>query len=153
MRAFNKNRISDLGFDSDDGLGRVSLSGGEVEQLLASLRYTDPQSHRAVCAAVRQVGAAAVPALARALRSPVLAIRQSAARLLGQISPADVAIEDLTRAMDDSDWLVRMWSADALARIGPTARDAVPALRRAAEDTDHHVRISAALAIQGILRR
>jgi HEAT repeat protein len=56
----------------------------------------------------------------------------------------------LIDALGDVVWSVRRSAAEALGRIGPGAREAVPALQRTQTDTDEHVQEAAKLALEAI---
>jgi HEAT repeat protein len=137
-------------FSESPQLNQFGISYEDVKRLIAALDREDLHSRRAVRAALRSMGPASVPALVQALRSPSVSARQGAAELLRQIPDATAALDALTESVNDPDWLVRMWSADALARMGPAARSALPALHRAARDPVVHVRTAAFLAIHWI---
>src|SRR5215471_766952 len=49
--------------------------------------------------------------------------------------------------LTDQDWGERWWAAEALAEIGPPAKDVVPALIKTLNDPEHFVRGSAAKAL------
>jgi HEAT repeat protein len=114
---------------------------------------------------------AAVPALIQALSDNLdwLSPREYAARALGEIGPeAGEAVPALTRVLTESDaaaeakpastrerWRgyhaqMRAAAAEALGKIGPEAKEAVPVLREALEDKDEGVRQAAAEALQRI---
>jgi HEAT repeat protein len=132
------------------GLTHFGISYPDVQRLIESLDQEDVHSRRAARSTLRSIGPASVPALAEALRSTCAAVRQGAAELLRQIPDATPALDALIVALRDSDWLVRMWSADALARMGPGAYRALPELHRAARDPIPHVRTAVFLAIHWI---
>jgi HEAT repeat protein len=93
----------------------------------------------------------AVPALARALRSPDTLVRQQAALALGQIGVADDAVTALTAALADQEWTVRRQAALALGRIGPPAKAAEADLRRCRRDPHKLVRQAAEDALVKIV--
>jgi HEAT repeat protein len=129
---------------------QFGISYDDVKKLIAALDREDLHGRRTARATMRSMGPASLPALIQALRSHSLSARQGAAELLRQVPDATAALEALTEAVNDPDWLVRMWSADALARMGPAAHSALSALRRAAHDPVVHVRTAAYLAIHWI---
>jgi HEAT repeat protein len=95
--------------------------------------------------------AAAVPALAAALKDEVCRVREYSAWALGQLGPEAVeAVPMLMEALKDEDAEVRTESAGALGRIGPAAEAAVPALLEALKDPDEGVRKSCASALDRI---
>ena len=57
----------------------------------------------------------------------------------------------LIEALKDEDWNVRMYAAYALGKIGPGAKEAVPALKKAQlEDQNVQIRDVAAVALEKI---
>ena len=64
---------------------------------------------------------------------------------MGTASPA--AVGALIAALTDGHWTVRRRAAEALGRIGPAASGAAEALRAAAGDQDHDVRVAAKAAL------
>ena len=127
--------------------------------------------------AVEKIGTEAVPDLAKALKHERVAIRQSAAYLLGEIKD-ERGLEDLAAALADKDENVRWKAATSLTKFGPKATPAalkrledpsvdarrcaawvfqqtldpaaVPSLAKAMSDADEQVRWNAAIALQKI---
>ncbi|PNG53100.1 putative oxidoreductase/HEAT repeat-containing protein [Variovorax sp. WDL1] len=98
--------------------------------------------------ALKGLGAAAAPELARALGHPNVQVRQRAAWTLEDLGPqATAAVTALSATLKDSDAGVRRGAAKALAAIGPAARSAAAALRVAQSDADSSVRLAAADAL------
>lgn len=91
---------------------------------------------------------AAIPALARALRSPVPEVRLEAAAALGRIGPASVPA--LTEALSDKTLEVRHAAAFALGEVGPDAQAAVPALVPMLNETNEPLRASVAYSLSRI---
>lgn len=77
---------------------------------------------------------------------------QCALLLVGRIGPeATAAVPVLLEALEDTDKSVRQVAAQALSRIGPAARDAMPALKAVSEnDRVRKVRKAAASALESI---
>jgi HEAT repeat protein len=71
-------------------------------------------------------------------------MHESATIALGRIGAA--AVPDLVRALGDPDPGVRLRAAEALARIGPDAKEAVPELIRLLSDEREHVETRKAAA-------
>ena len=90
-----------------------------------------------------------VPALSQSMRDENVWVRRNAAEALGVIASPDAA-EDLGRALADEDWRIRFNSAFALAKIGPAADEAVPALVRQLDDENRYARYYAVLALKRI---
>lgn len=97
--------------------------------------------------------------LVRALKDENKYVRIYAASALAGIDPAltakavlPVLLESLRHRgrPGDQTWLVRLRAAQALARIGPDAKGAIPALRKALKDEKEQVRTHAASALAGI---
>ena len=93
-----------------------------------------------------------VTSLARDLIAGDVATRQAAAKRILQLGPTPDLIDPLIVALEDPDWLVRMWSADALARAGRGAARAEDALRRRWTDHVVYVRIASLIALNAIRR-
>ena len=74
----------------------------------------------------------AIPALELATRDSNATVASCAIKSLGQISPTTVPI--LTNLLADPDPALRIYSANALGKLGPKARDAVPLLVKALQD-------------------
>jgi HEAT repeat protein len=68
-------------------------------------------------------------------------------RMFGQSSYLGVATADWVAALKSSDSLERRLAAHALAEMGRTAREAVPALTEALQDSESFVRVWAAAAL------
>lgn len=84
-------------------------------------------------------GEAAVPALSAALQDDNLVVRRTAARLLVDLgAPARPA---LTAALDNSDALVRRAALSAVCE--PPSAECLPSLKKAAQDTDAFMRLTA----------
>jgi HEAT repeat protein len=132
------------------GLEQFGLSQSDLTQLVLGLAQADVGSRRLVRGALRDLGAVAVPELARALQSGDVCLRQGAVEMLRQIDGAEQAIEALAEALRDDDWLVRVWAADALGRLREAAVAAVPALESAMRDSSVQVRTAAYVALRWI---
>jgi len=82
------------------------------------------------------------------LYSDIIKIRQDAAHKLGQLgTDANPAVDALSIALRDEDWLVRHNASQALARI---KGDAIPVLIGALNDNDNEIRFLAAQALESI---
>ena len=91
---------------------------------------------------------AAVPALARALHSPVREVSLEAATALGRIGP--VSVPPLIKALSDKDPEVRHLAAFSLGEIGPAARAAVPHLVPLLAENNESLRSSTAYSLSRI---
>jgi HEAT repeat protein len=88
---------------------------------------------------LERIGRPAVPTLIDALKDEDPDIRETAARILGNLGPqADQAVPALTAALKDPDRGVSVQAAIALGKIGPRAKAAVPALFEALQDPRVH---------------
>ena len=75
--------------------------------------------------------------------------RNDAYRELFTRKPAD-AVPLLIKALDEPELPVRIGALEALAQLGPLAKDAVPAVKKATEDEDEVVREEAAATLKAI---
>ena len=146
--------------ERDDGVLRMAVNalgefGGRskdfIPQLKTILHNSDKNKDLRQTAAIAlgRIGREAtevISELIKALADDDWHVGQSAAKALANIGTA--AVEDLKTEVEKSDdELVRLRAAEALAEIGPLAKDAVPALLHALEADDWSVRKSAAFAL------
>ena len=91
----------------------------------------------------------AIPQLKRALADKDMMVRVYGARALYAVDPnaTRMVVDVLTEGLADSDNFVRSAAAKGLGQLGPAARSALPALRRALADEWSDVRKEAAEAI------
>ena len=87
----------------------------------------------------------AVGALAEALRDDEWRVRKAASLALARIGPASNAV--LVAALNDSDANLCVLAAQALGKIGPPARDAVPALIERLDHSSYSVKEEVILAL------
>ena len=110
---------------------------------------------------IRDMGAAAVPALRRGLRHPDVRLRRNVLTALQALSgrwwdrakaPMNIRelLPDLIAALDDADSLVRAWSAHSIGNIGGDAVSAVPRLILLLTNGDEASRNGACIALRGI---
>jgi len=125
----------------------VRMGRGSVPRIGALLRSSrSPAMTKALLQATGQLGAAADPALVRALTThgdPE--VRVEAIRALGTLEPDPDAVAACLRAMDDYEWPVRALAACSLGRLGDTR--AIERLRQAMGDSAYWVRHHAAEAM------
>jgi HEAT repeat protein len=148
-------------------LGNIGWNAKEVVPLLMGVLKSKPSPPARVCAAgaLAGFGEAAEPALPVLLQTldvrdvagdkpQAETIRANVCWALGAIGPkhARKTVPVLVRiAADRSAFAsVRCSAADALGRIGPAARDAVPALQAASEDRELEVRDHARRALKKV---
>jgi HEAT repeat protein len=127
-----------------------------VDKLLSDDRE-DSNGTRVVGArALGECGTAARPAvgpLNRRLKDANAEVRIAAALALARIEPekqASTAVAALMGELKGPDVLQRVLAADALGEIGPGARDATAALRKAADDPEAEVRQAATDALKRV---
>jgi HEAT repeat protein len=98
------------------------------------------------------IGGKSVDHWVRTLHDPDSRMRKRAATKLGNAGAAEATVVPaLIEALKDRDAGVRAEAILALARIGPAAREAEPALRElATNDRDATVRASAAKALENL---
>ncbi|RME57144.1 MAG: HEAT repeat domain-containing protein, partial [Deltaproteobacteria bacterium] len=121
----------------------------DPEPLLHLLRDDTVPAVRAVAAAAfvampTPPGAEVIQVLIRALVDPAPAVREAAARTLGEFASPE-ALQPLLEALEDDERTVRQAAAEALGSLRDPA--ALPGLLRLLEDDDHFVRESALVAI------
>jgi hypothetical protein len=119
------------------------------------------QRRRALYGELRQLGADALPALARGLEDHDVHVRRNVALALNVLAgnwfdrskkrmDIRAALPVLIAALQDADGSVRAWSAQAIGEIGPDAAQAVPALVMLLGTPDEASRNSACIALYGI---
>ncbi len=126
--------------------------------MIAALRERDNSNAAAIAYALGQIGpnaAAAVPALNKMLESPDSNVALADAWALVHICPAseDVAakaVPVLIAGLSSPLPVARRGAAEALRDMGPLARQALPALQKAMQDSDASVREAAAEAANSI---
>ena len=112
---------------------------GEVETLIEDLKDDDWGTRQKAVETLGRIGhASAVEPLLQALEEGRgwRGYRETLIAALWGIG--EPAVEALTRALNDQDWLIRMRAAQALGRIGDAS--AVEALTQALKDKDRRVR-------------
>lgn len=124
-----------------------------VSELIQVLEQDKSLYHRLLAVeSLERMGPAAedsVPALITALDDPGVFGRFAVPNALAQIGPA--AVPSLTKAVrENAGSRVRGGAATALGLIGPTAKEAVPALQEALHDVNDDIRLAAAQALERI---
>jgi HEAT repeat protein len=115
--------------------GGGGMAGKTTAQLIDVFRGTDYDAMDGAIAALVAQGAAAVPALSKALADPKPMVRSQSAAALGKIGkPSAPAIAALTKLLTDPDNDNRWNAANALGGIGPAAKSALPALKQLEAD-------------------
>src|SRR5262249_34335862 len=126
-----------------------------IATLSKAMRDTDPAVQRAAAAALGDVGAVSV--LALALKDPDRNVRRNAVRPLRRVVMRDGRSSDpaatravvtaLADALKDPDGGIRRAAANSLGAIGPEAVDAIPALAATTMAPDPPVRNAAIEAL------
>lgn len=116
-----------------DGVQRASFEQPTLLGTASSARPLRPfpewTEQEAAAEALGRIGAAAVPQLVEALRSPDADVRLKAVEVLGRMGPeAADAVGTLVPLLNDPDERVRKATIRTLGQIGPAAKEAVPAL-------------------------
>jgi HEAT repeat protein len=115
-----------------------------IPQLIKAL--DDANVRQGASIALTKQGEAAVPALRGSLTSGNPDVRVWSAFTLGEIGQsAKASVDELSKALSDSDHALRGAAAQALGKIGASA--AVETLSRALDDDNVHVRQHAAIAL------
>jgi HEAT repeat protein len=131
-----------------------------VQKLISMLESNIPQMKMlaafVLCEMGPRVGSKVIPHLCSLSKFKEENVRIYAAEALGTIGSGiqeqkDQAVKTLTAMLDDEAEHVRLTAALSLARIGPSASDAVPRLVQAMEqDTCRYTKANAILALQRI---
>jgi HEAT repeat protein len=97
------------------------------------------------------LGTPAIPSLVSALKDREEVVRANAADALGRIGTkvplVGNVVPALVKALEDEAVSVRQQAAGALAKMGMKAKDALPALQAAQQDSDALVRALASFAV------
>src|SRR5579871_4465798 len=140
-------------------LGKFGPAAGEVVALRLALLLTDSDLdvRLAAVAALERLGPAAQPAtadLCRTLSSTDAELRLAALRALRTIGDPDEheAIAEVSLALRDPDFRVRLTAAQVLGKFGPAAREAVPTLCQFLQDSNFELQRAASEALLNILR-
>ena len=138
--------------ESAHALAEAGHSPAAVDALLGALVDKNASVRREVVHALGLMPSShadhVLPALRASLDDPDETVRTTAARSAVRFGADGVPV--LIQALQNPTWLVRWWAALGLADLGPTARDAVPALQRRLEDEKIGVREAAASALTRI---
>jgi HEAT repeat protein/lysophospholipase L1-like esterase len=135
-------------------LGRLGTSAdAAVPSLFTALQDPRAAVRWEAARALARIGVAArdVPELAGALESPDEYVRNFAAWTLGQMGErAGGAAEALIEMLGEEERYDLKGAADAVRRLGPTIRSAVPGVVARLESLDSHRRANAALTLAKI---
>jgi HEAT repeat protein len=132
-------------------LALMLLKVAAVPELIEGLQHENPTLQNQVFTTLRYIGPAAKDAiepLNRILKSKSSKLRIGAALTLSKIGSA--AVPTLVSNLEDKDSETRRLGAFALQRMGAAAKQALPALKKAANDKDPRVRDAVQKALQAI---
>ena len=122
-----------------------------MHEVLTTIRQhaTQPYPER-MQAALAVFSPNPIPILVEALADNDPDLRLLAVEVLAELEPDEKTLSALIAALDDPDRLVRIAAVEQVARFGPKAKAALPALERWLTDEDEPFPISAAAAIAKI---
>lgn len=89
----------------------------------------------------------AAPAIRRGLQDENLWVRRNAAEALGTLNDAS-SVDDVSKALADQDWRVRLNAAGTLARLGTAAAPCISAVRPLLQDENRYVQANALQALR-----
>jgi HEAT repeat protein len=121
-----------------------SISPSQINPLIESFRHGEELVTRNTSAALKAIGAPAIPFIVGGLKSDSIPIRENCARLLGEMDDTD-SIELLVAAMADPSRRVHNAATQALARIGEPS---IPALKRGLASEKWKIRAGSVVALR-----
>jgi HEAT repeat protein len=133
--------------------GETSYEPRTLDEWANELKSRDPDRRFQARRVFMHRGERSVPYLVEALSNRETGVREEAAAGLAGLSTRfsiDDAVPALIAALDDASPHVREEASAALRWAGPRAREAIPALRKAAHDSDRWVRLSAQRTLEEI---
>jgi HEAT repeat protein len=116
----------------------------QIKELVAQLGHDDFAVREEATKKLSEIGRPAVPAVREAAKSGDAEVRMRARRILDKI---ETSVTHLIEDLKDNDPAVRKGAAEALERLGPPAKEAIPALLEALKDKDEGVREAVLLAM------
>ena len=140
----------------------LAAIGPDAKQAVAAVidAVGDPEEDvcYAACFALGKVGpdaAAAKSALQKNLAAEDEFMAMASAWALAQIDPAceetcKKSVPILIKALAQPEAITRLHAAEALGTLGPLAKDAADALKKAAKDDNEHVRAAATKALKAV---
>lgn len=145
-----RDPVSNVSWAAKYAIVRIAPEAG-LPRLIAMLDDPSGFPERAALA-LGEIGpraSAAVPALQRLANGSNANAAAAAETALARIAP-NGALPKLIARLKDRNWQVRQKAAQDLGTIGSAARQAVPALERAAQDSDQEVSQAASAALGSI---
>lgn len=119
--------------------------------VLRAMKDPRPRLREAADAAVARLDDARVRTVLEDLRDGPRHVRRDALKLAALLSAKGQPVLDaLVAALADKESTVRVGAAEALARWGPAARSAIPALERATQDAEWAVKNAAQRALERV---
>ncbi|HUY32298.1 MAG TPA: HEAT repeat domain-containing protein [Pirellulales bacterium] len=156
------NGYEDVGNVELAGRALAAIGPAAVAGLTAALRNRDPGVRQVAARSLGEIGPAAgasIPSLLGLLDDKGLwvyhmtEVRWAVAEALGRMGREDVAVPVLLRLLEEmrnADYDARETLIGALGRIGPGARDAIPAIVRFVDRGDRDVTDAVAIAVAKI---
>jgi len=130
-----------------DAIGGPKAARQGVDVLIVGLEDKDPERRRVAAFTLSEMGSSAKPAVAalgKALHDPEILVRLGAAGALWMLErQVELVVGILMEGLQHSDAWTRRWSIDVLGRMGPEARQAVPALGKMLKDGSAEMRLAA----------
>ena len=129
-----------------------------VPKLIETLQNSEGPACYGACYALGSIGSDAIdakPALRKTLKGEDESLCLFSAWALAQIDPGCTetcgeTVPVLVQGLEDENAQFRMQAASALQCLGPLAKPAAGALKKALQDEDEHVRQAAAEALKAI---
>jgi len=121
----------------ENAISDVAL-GEKLDVYVGQLKHGSVQERLEAVAAMGRIGERAkpaAPALAEALKSEDPVLRVAVAEALWQANKDPAAVAAFVAGLKDKNWIVVENAIEALSRIGPGAKAAVPALLKALDES------------------
>ena len=121
-----------------------SIGPSQINPLIESFRHGEELVTRNTSAALKAIGAPAIPFIVGGLKSDSIPVRENCARLLGEMDDTD-SIDLLVAAMADPSRRVHNAATQALARIGEPS---IPALKKGLVSEKWKIRAGSVVALR-----
>jgi HEAT repeat protein len=139
---------------SADALGRIASELSEetrvIQPLMVAMEDPEPFVRRSACWSLKELGLraeAALPAFKKGANDNSLDIRKCSMDAIADLSQSTLDLAPFVNALKHDQADVRSTAAAALAKAGPAARRAIPALAPLLNDPDEYVREAAVDAL------